>query len=503
MKWRTKQWDVRQYFSSAELERAAKEAKRCDELGQEPPQEMTVNGRVIPWDRVSRKFRQDPRYECAFLQRPQHAKVLVSGVALKDSRLNQDVEAILFQVTTYLSLCLDKARERRIRIDQSGTSSLRSQAEDLEQKMSEGLTMIDQGLSNEGWRKVRLASIMVEDVLKAEEVDLLPNLIRLMKRFYRRLWNDEWQLFNRTIQHFTLMSVRLLGKHHPITNFLHISKTADIQSASEIMYQAMLDTIKKKPTLEINPGIVYGIEGDYIDAVRGRDCAVAQTIAEAKLLERREKLGGQHLETLGLVQTLVSIHREQGNCETGEKLMLEVLKIGQRSYQETGRSFHWPFPMYQGYIFFKQQKLAEAEACFQQALSWCGTTNHGQWSIEHEIPRQLEALENLRLLGLFESLPPPDWNQEEDEAVEAGTGHQSRFQELTDYEDMDVVTACDNEVLFGDALPGCSSELPFGRWGTRQEVYGYHENESLTFSLGTDMDNASWSQAIQDGEGNP
>lgn len=426
-KLRRKQWKLRDNFSDAELEYAAKEAKALSERGQEPLKELEVDGRLIPWDRVRRKFTRERngawhKYDCPFLRRPfRSSKRSIPQVSLRSGLLEDDVECILLRISTYYPVCL--GTESRIRIGERPFVKARSSLiYEIREVLSEGLMLLDGGRAEVGWPMINKACTQVQQAFCKEEVDLLPTLINILCGVRLRNYKE---LYTHVVEFYCSMSKKILGQQHPVTAILDSWRSADQPwAASELMYRAILNIVdkkkpdKKKPTnLELS--VVYSLESDYLTEVStGRDVSVAQSLAEVKWRERHETLGATHPYTVAMLHKRFLISQQQGLVDEADQISREILILGDHEYEAKGRSFHYVHAVHIGRSYYSQGRYAEAESCFSRAALWVATIVTRAGSYHLLIDKELESLRRIKEMGLFDPLPP-GWNLDDQTPNEA------------------------------------------------------------------------------------
>ncbi|EXJ95062.1 hypothetical protein A1O1_00180 [Capronia coronata CBS 617.96] len=437
-KLRCKQWKLGDNFTGAELEEAAKEAKRLSDLGQEPAEDFEVHGRIIPWDRVRRRFRRDQRqawqrYDCPFLRQPlSSSNHSIRWVSLRSGLLEDDVEYILVQINSYYPKCL--VTEPRSQTEELRPVRARASCVyEMSHVLSEGLVLLDGGRPEVGWPMINEACNQVKDALCKEEVDLLPTLINILCG--RRLHGYR-ELYSNLLGFYRAMSHKILGVKHPVTAILDKWTSADQPwTASELMYRALLNIVDKKNPTNLEPGVVYSLESDYITEVgsdrgsgsgggnasnsRRRDVSVAQALAEAKWRERRERLGATHPYTVAMLHRRFLIYRQLELTDQAEQMAREILELGDHDYQTKGRSFHYVYAMHIGREYYSDGRYAEAEACFGRAALWVATIVTKAGSYHFRIEKELEGLRKMREMGLFDPLPP-SWKLDDEDSEAVG-----------------------------------------------------------------------------------
>ncbi|EHY57710.1 uncharacterized protein HMPREF1120_05737 [Exophiala dermatitidis NIH/UT8656] len=413
------QWNMGKNFSDAQLEVAAEEAKRLSDLGHEPSEEVEVNGRKIPWDRVRRRFRREKKeewhkYDCAFLRRSFDGKAPVQRVMFLDGSIESDVEHILMQISNYYPECLIPGRGAAA----SGTHGLiisKSGIDGVKATLNEGLTLLEYGRPGIGYAMIEQACDRFRDVLREAEVDLLPTLLSIL---CGARWRNYNKLYVYMVGYYWSMSQEVLGMKHPVTTILGIwSKAHHVRDASEPLYRKILNIIDKVHPTNLAPGVVYGLETEYLTDLSQRgDVWLARNLADAKWRQRQESLGATHPYTIMMLQmrSMLIVQERKRLVTEAEQMLLKILRLGEEQFRAEGKSWYYVYALQIGYRYYRDGRYAEAEACFKRSALWVATMLSKAGSFHLQIDRQLKSLLRLKEMGLFSPLPP-GWNRILDE----------------------------------------------------------------------------------------
>ncbi|KAL2395234.1 hypothetical protein ABEF93_002515 [Exophiala dermatitidis] len=416
-KWRLKQWGIGKYFKDAELEEAAKEAKRLSDLGQEPPEQMQINGRTIPWDRVRRKFRRErketwAKYDCAFLRRAGRApRISVQTLILRYGPLESEIEGILIQISTYFPDYL--VAGSRPAKSPFPAARANSRVDAMKSVLDEGLAFFEYEQPEAGWPMLHNACDQVKDALCEEDVSLLPTLISML---CEARWQKYKDLYAQFVSFYHSMAQSVLGPKHPVTTTLSIwAKVDQPWDSSEPIYRLILDIIDtaqaEQPT-NLDTGVLYTLQNEYITHLtRQSGVTVARSVAESKWHERQQTLGANDPYTIVMLHKwsmLIFQERQFLVDDEVETIWKEILRQGDEEYLAIGKSFRYVYAVQIGLNYFRQERYAEAESCYSRAALWVETMVDKVGSFHIPIQRQLRALQGMRELGLFDPFPP-DW----------------------------------------------------------------------------------------------
>ncbi|KAL2426299.1 hypothetical protein ABEF95_000521 [Exophiala dermatitidis] len=413
LKLRRDKWNLGVNFRDAQLEEAAKEAKRLSDLGHEPSEELEVNGRKIPWDRVRRRFRREKKeewqkYNCAFLRRPlkPSSKACVRYVALGSKSLEGDVEYILFQISSYYPGCLVAGfgGPRLARSPYTG----RSGVEVVGTILDDGLSLIAYGRPDLGWGRIDQACSRLKDVLCKQEVDLVPTLISMLTGTRFRAYAE---LYAHIVDFYASMAREVLGPKHPITAILErfTKANAELWDVSEPMYRTILDIIRRIQPVNLASDVVYSLEAEYIRRVSvQRDVTAARCIADTKWRERHETLGPNHPYTITMLHMRAMLLAEENRrlVAEAEEMAWKILRLGDQRYQSTGKCLYCVYAMQIGGKYFKDQRYSEAEECFNRSALWAASTLDESDSFHIRTRKMLEFCRKLREWGFFTSQKP-------------------------------------------------------------------------------------------------
>ncbi|KAK5214149.1 hypothetical protein LTR41_000341 [Exophiala xenobiotica] len=430
-------WGYSKNLSKAHLEEAAREARRYSDQGLDPPVDMTINGQLVPWNRVRRHFAKDKRYTCPWLRNEPQSKASIARIMLRPSQIDSDTELLLQKVGAYWSSTIMKPGNRALFKAKRIAAEVDADPNDILCGILGGMSVIRWGWGQNGRLVIDSACAAIQKVLSLEEPDLLIVIIVLFSTTTGSLENHDPR-FAHIGRYFASMAREALGQYHPMTailiNLAKLELTRDFKSdtLTELMFQAMVDIVEKgKPKLEIDRWYLHVLKLRHINHIQSRlSVAEARKLSEAKMLDLSHSPVERNVGKLLLMSNLATsydkearecgdmskatacvdeaerarLRRQQEWCQTrAEKLRLEIVELGWKFPGDHGRKgccIHAAEKLAQ--FYFNKHDFAQAEKYYAFALNWA-LQKFGRYHVWVELLlRQCRALTRMKEDGMFE-----------------------------------------------------------------------------------------------------
>ncbi|OQV02723.1 hypothetical protein CLAIMM_07868 [Cladophialophora immunda] len=448
LKTRLKQWNIKKNYTKAEKQAAAKELKRCSDLGLNPLVEMEIDGRLPSWDRVYRQCRNDAEYTSPWLQKNTQWRAVVSRLCLKTSPTDHFIEVTLRQVSTYWGTIIVE-RERKLETKRYEPHALRI-------GFLAALRLINKGHDEQGWREIHDTCGKVINIFRSREPDLLSELVSL---FSARTWTIHPQLFFAIAKYLLGASRDLVGSEHPLSHilsaFVALLAENNLEAfglVPELALKVMLDLAEKeREKVKLESFYIHSLEVDLINKISRRlgQHAVRQLV-QTKFSHYRATLGERNMHTLSMLLDLAEMHlvdarvfdpREKKNEKEAaerkaEKILLKIVHQGEK----------FPDDLYRvgGYLvaaqdlarlYFAKQDFQSAHKYYRLAVLWSAQKLGKSHSFTSLLLNEYKALQKLVELGLVDIEMPQI--EKQDPCMKKGPGPL--------YQDMEVLEVPCNE----------------------------------------------------------
>ncbi len=430
-------WGYSKNLSKSHLEEAAREARRCSHQGLDPPVDMTINGQLVPWNRVRRHFAKDQRYTCPWLRNEPQSKASIARIMLRPSQVDRDTELLLQNVGAYWSCTIMKPGNRALLKAKRAAEGVEADPNDILCGILGGMNLIRCGWGQEGRFEINSAYAAIKKVLSLEEPDLLIAMIVLFSTRTGSLENHD-PLFEQIGHYFASMAREVLKPRHPMITILtmlaKLELTRDFKqdTLTELMFQSMVDIVEKgKTKVEIDRWYLHVLEIRYIDHIQRRlSRAEARKLSEAKMLDLSQSPVERNVGKLLLMSNLARsydaeareygdmskatacvseaerarLRRQQEWCETrAEKTRLEIVELGWKFPGDHGRKgccIHAAEKLAQ--LYFNKHDFAKAEKYYAFALKWALQKFGKDHVWVQLLLRQCRALRRMKEDGMFE-----------------------------------------------------------------------------------------------------
>ncbi|EXJ88962.1 hypothetical protein A1O3_02026 [Capronia epimyces CBS 606.96] len=403
-KLRLSQWDFRKNFSkNKELEEAAKEARRCFDQKLDPPQDLTLRGRSVPWDRVRRHFGDDPRYVCPWLKNVSDWSIAVGTVCLKASPADNNTELILKEVTVYWSSTITRQESLAMSKAKRYAAKIKTDPNDLRSQLLVGLGLIRRGWPQKGWQGINYVCTMIEKVFKVEEPDLLPEMLALLTA--RSATSSTYQgLIVEIARHFTSMAKVVLGPLHPLTTILTILTKVRrggevLEGLMELAVKVMMDVVEQsRDAVGIDRYHIYSLERKFIDQISDRlEPRETRSLIEKRLTYYKRTLGQRSLHTLLLVQRLAQLHEKEGSVDKAHEMRLGIIQLGERYPVDRLRyAVYFLTAEELAKYYFRTQQLDKALTYYCRAICWAADKMGKDHAYVSILIREFDALRRLQ-----------------------------------------------------------------------------------------------------------
>ncbi|OCT53292.1 hypothetical protein CLCR_09735 [Cladophialophora carrionii] len=416
-------WKFPKNFKKEELKNAAEELKRCADLGLSPPQDLTIDGRAYPLDRVRRHFGSDPQYRCSSLQSDTQCKATISSLCLKPSSTNRNIEMILSSVKDHWSITLTRKETRALVRHRRNTQpkKLRSDPKDITVGFLTSLELFRQGQETRCWREVHKTCDELLNVFKLQEPDLLKEIILI---FTAKAWVRHPQMFALIARyvHTLCVEAHTLGPHHPLTVILHSFGwlAQDMQLFDELVEQAlkvMIDLAETaRDTVQLDRDYICSVEANYVSKVRARlGFPEAKRLVEHWFAHYRRTVGERNHYTLTMQTDLARLYMAEASmarargekaqaeiCESeAERIYVRLVQMGAKDPLDYSRNgIYISAAESLGRLYFGRQEFQKAQDHYCKALAWAADKFGDHHPYISLLLRQFTALQRMGELGL-------------------------------------------------------------------------------------------------------
>ncbi|KAK4948035.1 Nitrilase [Elasticomyces elasticus] len=360
LKDRTRKWGYTKYFARDQLECAAQEARRCYDNGLNPPVDMRIDGKPVPWDKVKRHFGNDERYTCPWLRDEPEWTIAIGRHALKASALDEHTLIILNEVKYYWPCIFTRGENLALSLQKRKAACVEYDSNDVLCKFLCGMSMLERGRPERGWIEISSAYDAVKGVLRLEQPGLLRDLLVLFSTRTGSIENHD-PLFLQMTRYFAATARTVLEPRHPLTRILGCLEEMEKQPennpnlVAELALQAMVDLVDRQDRqVKIDRWHIYCLENRYLYQVQRRlGRAEATQLLEKRHVSLLHSPAERNVQKVMLMQSLAKMyqkealeHTENPNCKTksqlqeeaerkqecqakAEKLLLQIVEVGE------------------------------------------------------------------------------------------------------------------------------------------------------------------------------
>lgn len=224
-KQRMNDWDIKKNGRHALYKAALDIGRRHVDAGLTPP--ATINGQQVHWDRVVRHFKHDPRYKTSCLDKlaigsrqdstPFCHSFLQPLISKPSDSASDGAERGLHQIKDYFRECL--MADRRHCLDDLPARPNQALPFVLWESLLGGMSLISRGESQQWYTLINNACALAPDVLKAQGVDLVSDLIHVLSL---EEWTNMSPLHSLIVGYLANLSKTLLGQEHAFSRILEI-----------------------------------------------------------------------------------------------------------------------------------------------------------------------------------------------------------------------------------------------------------------------------------------